>query len=444
MIFLHYNRRYLSLGILIFITAFIYGADVPSASIQDDSALRIAIRDTWLTEIPSTVLANRPFIRNLPGGRPVQVRAEARNDEFSVILARERNNAYPGWAQGSWIYTRNVNTGAPLRIRVFLRSDPLLYVQFRPMGNDRSQIDVVVYEAYIVRGLPIGIPFNNLLTMPLEDILAAAGNRFPRHYFDPDVRLYRDMAPFRGTGTNNFISRVRAYLPSLRFGDDGAIDENGQFVFIETLLPQADPAGLNCSGFAKWVVDGMLRPITGRRMAINPLKAPAAPRPSSLAPIQEVRDSLFGLDWTRNLALEAARVLRSPAFATIESVEIRNAPFSALINRGGGRTTIRNFPDFRLNAGFPIEGLRPLLYTLAINEPGHLYLASVNRDIGRDPTQRQHYHVAVLVPFFNEFGNFQTVVFESAAETNLAGFIARHPHAMVNLVRVPVEGRFAP
>ena len=432
------------MGILFLSITQLYATDLPIASIQDDSVLRIAISDTWLTENPAVVLRNSPFIRNLPGGSRIQVRTEARNEEFSVILARERNNSFPGWAQGSWIYTRNRASGEPLRIRIFLRSDPQIFVQFRPFGVDRSQIDLVLYEAYIIRGLPIGIPFDRLLTMPVEEILALAGNRFPRQYFEPNPNLYRNITPYGQNRNNNFISRVRSHLPSLSFADDGAINENGQYVLIESLQAQRTAPGLNCSGFAKWVVDGMLRPITGRRLAINPLKAPISARSPALAETIDVRDSLFGLDWTRNLALEAARILRSPAFATIENVEIRTAPFSALIDRRGGGAAIRNYAGYLSNAGFNVEGLRPLLYTLAINEPGYLYLASVNRDRGTNPVQRQHYHVAVLVPFFNEFGIFQTAVFESAAETNLAGFINRHPNAMINLVRIPVEGVFDP
>ena len=428
--------KWVVLGILLFSFQQLRAADLPSASIQDDSALRISIKDTWLTENPSKVLKNIPFVRNIPGGGFIQVRAEVRNNEISVILARERNGSYPGWAQGSWIYTRNLSTGVPLRIRMFLRSDPQMYVQWRPLGNDKSQIDVVIYDAYVVRGLPIGIPFERLLVMPVEEVLSAAGNRFPRRYFDPDPRLYRNI--------NTLVTKIRAALPPLVFVDDGAIDETGRYVFIETLQNQDEPAGLNCSGFTKWVVDGMLRPVTGKRLTIASLKNPITPRTSSFAVNFDYKDFLFGLDWTRNLALEASKVLRSPAFATIENIEVRKETFSALIDRSGGRTVIKSYPGFLTNSGFSIEGLRPLLYTLAINEPGYIYLASVNRERGPSPPQRQHYHVAVLVPYFNEYGNFQTLVFESAAETNLAGFIRRHPQGNVNLVRIPVEGVFQP
>ncbi|MCL1815734.1 MAG: hypothetical protein FWG27_07960 [Treponema sp.] len=427
---------------LFLLPAGLFPADLTSAFIQDDSTLRITIKDSWLTGTPAAVLRNRPFVRNLPGGAPVQVRSEVRNNDFSVILSRERNGTFPGWAQGSWIYTRNRGTGAPLRIRVFLRSDPQMFVQFRPFGSDKSQIDVVIYDAYVVRGLPIGISFDRLLTIPVEEALAAAGNRFPRRYFDPDPRLYRNI--YLSGNNNNFVTRVRSALGSLNYEDDGALDEQGRYVLIESLRPQRDPAGLNCSGFAKWVVDGMLRPITGRRLAIAPLKAPVTPRTSSLAANYENRDPLFGLDWTRNLALEAARVLRSPAFATVENVEVRMETFASLIDRSGGGASIKSYPGFLRNAGFSVEGLRPLLYTLAINEPGYLYLVSVSREERSELPLRHHYHVAVLIPYFNEFGNFQTVVFESAAETDLAGFIRRHPQALVNLVRIPVEGVFDP
>ena len=433
---LQYTIKWAVLGILLFLFFPVFAADVQSSAILDDSALRIFIKDTWLTERPSVVLQNRPFVRDLPGGVPVQVRAEERNSEISVILARERNGSYPGWAQGSWIYTRSLSTGSPLRIRMFLRSDPQIYVQWRPFGNDKSQIDLVLYEAYVVRGLPIGIPFDRLLTMPVEEILTAAGSRFPRRFFDPDPRLYRNI--------NSFVAKVRAALPSLNYEDDGVIDETGSYVFIESLRKQNEPVGLNCSGFAKWVIDGMLKPVTGKRLSVASLKKPVTPRSSSLAANFEERDSLFGLDWTRNLALETAKVLRSPAFATLENIEVRQETFASTIDRTGGRVAIKSYPGFLLNAGFSMEGLRPLLYTLAVNEPGHIYLASVNRERGTAPPQRQHYHVAVLVPYFNEFGNFQILVFESAEETNFAGFLRRHPEGMVNLVRVPVEGVFAP
>ena len=114
---------------------------------------------------------------------------------------------------------------------------------------------------------------------------------------------------------------------------------------------------------------------------------------------------------------------------------------------------IRPYPGFLPDAGFSFEGIHPLLYTLAIDEPDYIYLASVNNEIGPPATpdnprggirMRQHYHIAVLVPYFNEYGNFRVAVFESAEETSFNRFKTRYPGQYVNLVRVPVETVFDP
>jgi hypothetical protein len=354
--------------------------------------------------------------------------------------------------------------GAYGRIRIFLHSDPNTYIQFRPMevsgasaGNQpgippgsvagsrvpakpdgKTLLDVVLYEAYVVRGLPLGIPLENLLTMPLNDIFDALGDKFPTRYFDPDPDMYRD--------SRELIKKLRAELPKLEFIEDGALDENGRYVYIDSLVPQnaaENSGGLNCSGFAKWFVDGLLYPVTGRLLPITPLKETTVQGGSSLAAnYAGIRDPYFGLDWTRNLAMEAVKALRSPALAVVEEVEVRDAHFAALIDRRSGGASVKSYPAFLPGAGFGIEGLKSLLYTLAINEPGYVYLASVNNETGPAPRMRRHYHVAVLVPYFNEYGVFQTAVFESAAETSLNAYIARYPGHMVNLVRIPAEDRF--
>jgi hypothetical protein len=114
--------------------------------IVDDSALRTSVKDTWLVESTSRVLSKPRVINTLPGGGRVELRVEAAKDEFSIVFARELRNSnsgansignFPGWAQGSWILTRRMDNGAPERIRIFLRSDPYTYIQFRPFTADK-------------------------------------------------------------------------------------------------------------------------------------------------------------------------------------------------------------------------------------------------------------------------------------------------------------------
>ena len=426
--------------------------DLPTRKIEDDSSLRISLEASWLREIPGRVLAKRPEIHTLKGGSRIQVRLETSSqnrDEFGIVFARELNGAFPGWVQGSWVLTRRLdNESIGSRIRVFLRSDYNTYLQFRPFTEEKCYMDLVLYDAYVIRSLPLPIPFERLYVLPVEAALAAAGEQFPRRYFDPQPGAYRD--------SRAFISAVRARLPELQFLDDGAIDENGNFVFIKTLEAQgaSDRGGVNCSGFAKWVVDGILRPITGDRLPIAPLKVPFGDRGSSFVePWEEIRDPFFGLDWCRNLASRAGAVLRSSSFSSLDEIEVRDWPFSQVIQRQNGSSSAFVSPGYLVNAGFGFEGLQSLLYVLAVDEPGRIYLAAVNNDIGAPitpdnprglPRLRQYYHIAVLVPYFTERGIFQVAVFESAEETSFSRFKTRYPGQFVNLVRIPIEDRFDP
>ena len=428
----------------------LFSQDLPTRKIEDDSSLRISLEASWLKEAPAMVIAKKPELYTLRGGSRIQVRVESsaqNRDEFAIVLAREQNGAYSGWAQGSWVLIRKRdNNPAGSRIRVFLRSDYNTYVQFRPFTDERSYMDVLLYDAYVIRSMPIPIPFDRLCVLPVEEALSAAGKSFPRHYFEVESGLYRD--------SRAFVAALRARLPELQFADDGAIDENNNYIYIDSLEAQGGQGGLNCSGFAKWVVDGILRPVTGKRLPVTPLKMPFGDRGSSLTELWEKsRDPYFGLDWCRNLASEAGAVLRSPSFASLDEIEVRDWPFSQLILRQAGSSSIYAHPGFLGNAGFGVEGLQSLLYTLAINEPGRIYLAAVNKEIAAPVTEenprgmpilRQYFHIAVLIPYFTERGNFQIAVFESAEETAFTRFRARYPGQFVNLMRIPIEGSFDP
>ncbi|MDR2943424.1 MAG: hypothetical protein LBV17_12645 [Treponema sp.] len=456
--------RFLTVFLVFFIVLPVFGLDLPVSKIPDDSLLRLKFKDSWLMEVPARVLSKQPVIEYLPSGERVQVSALESKDEFMVLFSRELisgkietdNNPavprratgqFPGWAQGSWMITRRKNTGEGSLIRIFLRSDQYTYIQFRPFNSEKCQMDAVVYGGYIVNSLPVAVSFERLYSMQLNDILKLAGDKFPVKYFEPQPAYYKN--------TVKFITNVRKYLGPLRFADDGAIDENGNYVFINNLQRQPSAgAGLNCSGFTKWLIDGILRPVTGARLSITPLKAPFGGRGSSFTENWEQRrDPYFGLDWIRNLASEANGILRSNSYRNLDEFEVRNDNFSlVLVNENKTFVTV-SYPGFLGEAGYGVEGLYPLLYTLAIDNPFKFYLSAVNNEIGAPVTEtnlrgaprlRQYFHVAALIPYFDEYGVFKIVVFESAAETSFTGFRNRYPGHYINLVQIPVVSTFDP
>lgn len=426
--------------------------DIPFYLISDDASLRRNLIETWFTVPVSQVLKQRSKRFTLETGELVEVRFEQGPSEMLILLARERQGLYPGWVQGSWILYRNLSDGKIKKIRLYLRSDPYVYVEFRPQDAGKSVYDVVAYSGYVAYSRPIPLDMEDLYTLSMKQVLSLAGKGFPAEYFDVDPRMYRDL--------RSFVVKVRSYLPQLSYGDDGALDEQGQPVYIASLEPQGTSWGLNCSGFTKWLIDGMLRPITGQGLPINEIKKPAGNRGSNFTdPLEALLDPFFGLDWTRNLAIQANRVLRAPHYATLQEIEITDSPVSQLFLKKNNKTELVSFPPYLKNAGFNIEGLPALMYSLAVQYPQWLYLVSVNTDrtavLRQYPSGtvlpsegakgiRRHFHVAALVPYFTEDGVFKVSVFESAAETSFDTFVRRYPGYQVNLVRIPFSEEFVP
>jgi hypothetical protein len=216
------------------------------------------------------------------------------------------------------------------------------------------------------------------------------------------------------------VRQVRSRLHALRDADDGALDEDGTFRFIETLSPQGAAGGFNCSGFAKWIVDGVYSSRSGRYLSITEVKQK---RPSDRgnrwsARYEDERDPYFGLDWSRNLALAAA----GRDSGDSEAADVRRVPYLSYVE----------------DVGYPVEALGLAVYLLAVREPGYFYLGSVNQPFGSDPVLRQHVHVVVVFPYFDEAGRFHAIVMERNVETSLNSLARRYPGDSVHLVRVPM------
>jgi len=447
--------KFLFILIIFLVFSPVYGFDLPVSKISDDSQLRLNLLNTWLLEVPARVVSLPARTEILGSGERVEVSISEGREVFNIRFSRElmrgtslsnrrATGSFPGTAQGSWILTRRKDNGEGTQIRIFLRSDQNTFIQFRPFSKDKSFFDVVLYGGYIAQSVPIALSFERLYTMHLNDILKLVENKFPVRYFEPDIASYREH--------RSLIANIREKTAPLRFTDDGAIDENGNYVFIKTLSAQNNStAGLNCSGYTKWLIDGILRPVTGNRLNIEQLKAPFGKRGSSFTEFwEESRDVFFGLDWIRNLASEANKTLRSPAYGVLEEFEVREENFASIMINQNRNIVTNSYTSFMPEAGYGIEGLHPLLYTLAIDEPFNFYLAAVSNEIRgtqqqpRNPPLRQYYHIAALFPYFDENGNFNIAVFESAAETSFSDFRRRYPLHHVNLVKIPVTPTFDP
>jgi hypothetical protein len=211
------------------------------------------------------------------------------------------------------------------------------------------------------------------------------------------------------------------------------MDQSGRMVYIASGTPApAGRGGFNCSGFAKWVVDGFYAPLMGRNMDLAALKSRDAMRGGRWSSrYEEELDPYFGLDWSRGLARGIAQA-RSGIVPEDAELDVSDADRIPCIKE----------------AGYPVPALRFLLYFLARKDPGTIYLASVNAASAQasqegTPTLRQHHHVVVLFPCFDEKGAFQVVVMERNLETSLASLDRRFASEYVHLVRLDSTGAFS-
>ncbi len=412
------------------------GGDHPLGLIPENSDLRRRDLETFISAAAtrSQSLAKASFEN--PWGEWQRQSIRSGSSLYLVYSAR-RAGAWPLYSQGSWIAKKDTKSGNILQIKLFIKSDPGSFMRIYP-DSGRVYLDLVMYGGVISEGVPLPFDWKTCLTIKTSEIIEATRATVDWTLLEPDPAEYADVAIL--------ADNIRRGLSTLRYADDGGLDEEGRLVYLRTGLPQpAKTAGLNCSGFAQWVIDGLIRPETGTFVGASELsRRNEETRKSSLVErYEESLDPYFGLDWTRNLAFAARAVLESSRQKSILGSDLREAPFALIAPTrsaiNGGREYI-DFPAYAQDAGFPTEGLASMLWWQAIHNPGYFYLASLSEQDRRG--LRHHYHVAVLLPWFDSGGAFNVDVFESAAETSLIALSARTAGQMVHLVRVKAARDF--
>jgi len=350
-------------------------------------------------------------------GRRVQFRMETQGGFAYYLFLSQSGGGFPLAARGNYLVKRSLSDGSFVQIKVFLRDDPGCFVRIYPAG-ERSSLDVHLFGIQVYRDVP--------LTLPLESWLTESFSRL-RRLSSPLVAWDRLLDGGGQRGEPAAVAQIRAALPSLPDGEDGAMDERGALVLIDSGEPAPAGGGLNCSGFAKWVVDGFHLGRTGTLLAIEPLKAKHLDLRGNRwsLPHEEGRDPYFGLDWSRNLAVSAWR---------LEGLRAED-PERFDVRRG-------EFLRYREDVGYAPAELELLLFLEAADSPGQYYLGSVNRDYGEGPSLRQHYHLVVLFPYFSASGEFRVAIFDRGQESSLPALARRFAGSHLHLVRLPGTGPF--
>ncbi len=423
------HTLYLALFLLLASAGSVAGFDLHfDELVPDNSEVRRA--RAHLMRAPDSEVRN--FVQTTESQRSWEhrVRVETRDegDHLYVLFLNESFGRFPVWGAGSYIVRRPAGASAPDQVKIFLRSDPGYYLRIFPHEN-RSRMDLHIADIATSRSIPVPLSFEQVLREPLSRIL-----ELTRRTVDWPV-LFPIGGAQHYAAVETMVRRARAALQDLPDAEDGAMDEHGNLVFIESLVLQDQEPGFNCSGFAKWILDGLIEPLSGRYLSIDQLKR-KHPDPRGHRwglRHDELRDPYFGLDWTRNLALAAYSL-------NVHGTEV---PDSDIDPRAADVNSVP-FSRYTRDVGYPVSELGRIMYLLAVSEPGHFYLASLSRPFGEEPVLRQHTHVAVLFPYFDSNGIFRVVVMERNIESSLVSLRRRYESEFIHLVRVQADDRYQP
>ncbi len=382
-------------------------------------ARRVKIEDVFAPIEPMATL-EREFVN---GATPVVYRTYEQNDRRYYLFIPADREDMDLVSPGTYIVRRRIQDGATDQVKIFLGWDEGTFVRVRPRGRG-SELDLSVSGYELYRSVPIGVSMETILRSPFDVVYESSAQLINWSLFDV-ATSHPGYARIE-----HVVDLIRGALPTLPDAEDGAMDEHGNLVYIEGLENQEKLPGFNCSGFAKWVVDGFYGPLTGGYLPIEPLKEKHLDyrgNPWTNA-FEETRDPFFGLDWTRNLARE---------YWTARSSERANDPESFDVRSVGATHAVEDM-------GFDVPDLPLVLYRLAQSQPGTFYLGSVAQEFGSDPVLRQHSHVVVFFPWFDDNGVFHVAVMERNVETSLESILSRYPSDLVHLVSLEATDEFAP
>ena len=382
---------------------------------------------THLMTAPNKEIDNqRPMITDcFLTGKKVKFQVVYDSGFYYFIFINERailsQSEFPMVSAGTYVIKKDARSGAFTQIKIFLNNDPDTFVRINS-HNESSMLEFSLFKSMVCKEILIPISINKLITEPFETIM-----KLSDYIVNWDI-LYTFYNETENKLVMNICHEIDNKLPELNDTEDGAQDWNGDFVFIENSEPNPEK-GFNCSGFAKWVADGIFSAKTNRLMEISALKKKHIPeRKDTLSLLYEnERDPFFGLDWTRNIAMTIYELDNNEREIKFSDVDVRDYPYEV----------------YSEEIGYSIANLKALLYYLTITNPGYIYLGSVNGDFGNDPVLRQHFHVVVFLPYIGPNGNFYPMVYERNIKSSIDDFIKKYPRESIHLVRVKADDNFS-
>ncbi|MBN2658410.1 MAG: hypothetical protein JXR86_15230 [Spirochaetales bacterium] len=391
-----------------------------SAAFYENFEIRQELKETVFAPF-LTVLNSKKKIFS-QSGSPIPVKFEVRKtaEHFYLLFLNEFEYSFPVWGRGSYIIKRDILSGRFLQLKVFIQNDEGSYVRLFPEGS-RTRMDVYLFGVRIYESILIPVEFERMVVSPFSMLINLTSDSIDWS------TIFTDVSWSEWDMIENMVRDIRPVLPLIKEVDDGAQNRFGDYVFIETEKRQREEPGMNCSGFVKWIGDGVYSSyrgdvdLFGPYMDLETLKREPEYNDSENSWNENYRDRdpLFGLDWIRNIASELYEK-KTGVKPGIKDFDVNETPFF----------------HYTQNVGYALEELMAVLYLQAVKNPGSFFLGAINTEFGSAPVLRQYRHVAAFFPWFTEDGNFHVSVMDTGVEKFPVTLEDQFPGGYIHLVRI--------
>ena len=404
--------------------------DISTFNFKENTEARIELANKIFAPLYKAAKLKPEYVYEHESGATVKFDIRKNEKALYLLVLNERNNGFPILGQGNYIIKRSLKDGHFIQAKVFIRDNPDSFIRIYPF-KDRSYFNLTLYGFPLYRDIVLPVSFSSVLTSSFSEIM-----ELTKDIVDWKLVLYRGIKR-DSSALVNIIKKIQEDIPYLKDADDGALNAEGKFVFIKDGTNQNkgntsnnEQGGFNCSGFAKWIVDGFYYPLTGHLLDINTIKQRDINSRGNRWSLryEKERDPYFGLDWSRNLAVSILEAREKIKITNPEIVDVRNSRY------------IRYIED----VGYPVKDIKFLMFWLSKLYPGYFFIGSVNKEFGKDPALRQHFHIVVLFPYFDSGGSFHVAVMERNKNTSITSLLKRYKENYIHLVKIKAEGVFKP
>ena len=419
----------------------------PNYRLKENTDVRLRLQHLFraplaeVLEAPQTIYSQRDG--NLPAMFQIRLSNNQPDKLYYAFVNRSYdeggNIVYPVSSQGTYLIRRDLPRDQIDQIKIFLNQNIGGRQSFirisRPENgsygmNLKNELEVVIFDRPVYLQVPISIPFEDILAMPLRQLLQLTSQTidWSRLLSDPTLKEWQLV--------RQIPDQIRPLLYKIPEVEGAAMDLEGRFVDIQSGKP-LNEAGLDSFGFAKWIADGVYRSHNNWKneplyLDIEQLKRPQIELRGENNPwSNNTQDPYFGLDWARAIAhalIQAERPTDSPANAG----DVRELPFFRYLE----------------NIGYPIADIHAMMYLLAVKNPGFFYLGAINgpfidgTDQPESPLLHQYYREVVFFPYFQADGTFELVVMDGGAERSED--LLQYEGAYVHLSRIKAPYSYRP